>query len=50
MRKEPDQRETPEEPQEAALIAVLADVIERLCVEERPAVVVQSPERPAKAA
>lgn len=40
----------PEEPQEAALIAVLADMIERLCVEERPAVVVQSPQQPAKAA
>lgn len=40
-----------EAPQEAALIAVLSDMIERLCVEERPAVVVQSPQQqPAKAA
>lgn len=41
---------SPEAPQEAALIAVLADIIERLCVEEQPAVVVQSPQRLAKAA
>jgi hypothetical protein len=41
-----------EAPREAALIAALADVIERVCVVEQKATVVQSPapKKPAKAA
>lgn len=51
-----EQRNTPQpttddEPREAALIAALADIIERLCVVEQPATVVQSePPKSAKAA